>query len=82
MDTAGFKPAATSLQGRLSIRLSYAARECGSKVTWETTTTADVPGETRTLSLALAKGTFFLLELRARSINRWLSRNAVLVTGF
>jgi hypothetical protein len=80
MDPAGFEPAASSLQRRDSPRLSYAARECGSRVTGETTTTADVPGETRTLSLARAKGTFFLLELRARSFARWLSRSAVLTT--
>ena len=45
-----------------------------------TTAPANVPRETRTLSLARAKGTFFLLELRARSFARWLSRSAVLAT--
>lgn len=80
MDPAGFEPAATSLQRRNSTETELRGPRAVAGRQGQTTATASVPGESRTLSLAHAKGTFCLLELRARPFDRWLSRNAVLTT--
>ena len=77
MDPAGFEPAAASLQRRNSTETELRGPRAVAGRQGQTTATASVPGESRTLSLARAKGTFFLLELRALVFDRFTHPPAI-----